>query len=280
MIKFRVQQTGSPIRRHHRQRETLIGLGLNRIGRIVEVPNTRETWGMIAKVRHLVRLPDEYLFEEHRLMRPQPQNENVDFEMVKKLVFGKHKVFPNRFKQKEMDGKKTPDFKLMKDGQLRGYCEVKSPDDKWVFDFPSDLKPDELRAEVRPDPAAPNLALHIEKAAQQFDSVNPDHALPNILAFVNHARLRGPFDLRHVLEGIQETDGRRGFLIHDKEEKEVPGEWQKRVWKAAKSIDLYVWIDAHKGTWVYRQPLGAKRLAEACDLLGIKMPEQGNKPEG
>jgi large subunit ribosomal protein L30 len=51
-----VQQTGSPIRRHHAQRETLIGLKLNRIGRIAELPDTPQTLGMIAKVAHLVRV--------------------------------------------------------------------------------------------------------------------------------------------------------------------------------------------------------------------------------
>jgi large subunit ribosomal protein L30 len=52
----RVMQTGSPIRRHHDQRETLVGLGLNRIGRVSELPDTPQTRGMIAKVKHLVRL--------------------------------------------------------------------------------------------------------------------------------------------------------------------------------------------------------------------------------
>jgi large subunit ribosomal protein L30 len=56
MIK--VEQTGSPIRRHHTQRETLIGLGLNRIGRVAELPDTPQTRGMIAKVSHLVRVVD------------------------------------------------------------------------------------------------------------------------------------------------------------------------------------------------------------------------------
>jgi large subunit ribosomal protein L30 len=51
-----VQQIGSPIRRHHTQRETLIGLKLNRIGRIAELPDTPQTLGMIAKVAHLVRV--------------------------------------------------------------------------------------------------------------------------------------------------------------------------------------------------------------------------------
>ena len=42
-----VMQTGSPIRRHHDQRETLVGLRLNRIGRVSELPDTAQTRGMI-----------------------------------------------------------------------------------------------------------------------------------------------------------------------------------------------------------------------------------------
>jgi large subunit ribosomal protein L30 len=53
---IKIQQIGSPIRRHHTQRETLIGLKLNRIGRTAEVPDTPQTRGMIAKIRHLVRV--------------------------------------------------------------------------------------------------------------------------------------------------------------------------------------------------------------------------------
>ena|ERR1700730_253446 len=112
------------------------------------------------------------------------------------------------------------------------------------FEFPHDLKADELREERRFDAAAPNLGLHIVKAAQRFDSVNPDHALPNILVIANHAPLRGPLDLRHALEGLEAPDGHHEFLIFDENEKEVPGERQKEVWRAARSIDLYLWIDA------------------------------------
>ena len=53
---IKIKQIGSPIRRHHTQRETLIGLGLNRIGRVAEVPDTPQTRGMIAKVKHLVQV--------------------------------------------------------------------------------------------------------------------------------------------------------------------------------------------------------------------------------
>jgi large subunit ribosomal protein L30 len=53
---IKVQQTGSPIRREHSQRETLIGLRLNRIGRMSELQDTPAVRGMIAKVAHLVRV--------------------------------------------------------------------------------------------------------------------------------------------------------------------------------------------------------------------------------
>jgi large subunit ribosomal protein L30 len=52
----KVQQIGSPQRRHHTQRETLIGLGLNKIGRAKELPDNASTRGMILKVKHLVRV--------------------------------------------------------------------------------------------------------------------------------------------------------------------------------------------------------------------------------
>ena len=56
MAMIKVTQTGSPIRRTPDQRKTLIGLGLNKIGRVRELPDTPQTQGMIAKVRHLVRV--------------------------------------------------------------------------------------------------------------------------------------------------------------------------------------------------------------------------------
>lgn len=56
---IKVEQTGSAIRRHHSQRSTLVGLKLNKIGRTAELQDTPEIRGMIAKVRHIVRVIDE-----------------------------------------------------------------------------------------------------------------------------------------------------------------------------------------------------------------------------
>ena len=55
---IKVEQTSSAIRRHHSQRETLVGLRLNKIGRVAELQDTPEVRGMIAKVQHLVRIVD------------------------------------------------------------------------------------------------------------------------------------------------------------------------------------------------------------------------------
>ena len=54
----KVQQIGSASRRQHTQRETLVGLGLNKIGRSRDLPDNPMTRGMIAKVKHLVRVVD------------------------------------------------------------------------------------------------------------------------------------------------------------------------------------------------------------------------------
>ena len=55
---IKIEQIGSPIRRHHSQRRTLIGLGLNRIGRVAQVPDTPQIRGMLAKVKHLIKVMD------------------------------------------------------------------------------------------------------------------------------------------------------------------------------------------------------------------------------
>jgi large subunit ribosomal protein L30 len=56
---IKVEQMASPLRRHHDQRETLIGLGLNKIGRTRDLPDTPSTRGMIRKLKHLVRVVGE-----------------------------------------------------------------------------------------------------------------------------------------------------------------------------------------------------------------------------
>ncbi len=52
----RVTQTGSPIGRKPGQKQTLIGLGLNKMHRTRELEDTPSVRGMIRKVAHLLKV--------------------------------------------------------------------------------------------------------------------------------------------------------------------------------------------------------------------------------
>ncbi|ABR59857.1 50S ribosomal protein L30 [Sinorhizobium medicae] len=54
-----VEQIGSPIRRPAVQRQTLVGLGLNKMHRVRTLEDTPAVRGMIRAVQHLVRVVDE-----------------------------------------------------------------------------------------------------------------------------------------------------------------------------------------------------------------------------
>lgn len=57
--KVTVRQIASPIARKPNQRQTLIGLGLNKVGRSRELVDTPEVRGMIRTVSHLVEVVGE-----------------------------------------------------------------------------------------------------------------------------------------------------------------------------------------------------------------------------
>jgi large subunit ribosomal protein L30 len=54
-----VKQVGSPIRRPAVQRQTLIGLGLYKMHRTRELPDTPSVRGMVAAIPHLVLFVEE-----------------------------------------------------------------------------------------------------------------------------------------------------------------------------------------------------------------------------
>jgi len=54
-----VKQIGSPIRRPAKQRQTLIGLGLNKMHKTRELEDTPSVRGMVAKVSHMVEIIEE-----------------------------------------------------------------------------------------------------------------------------------------------------------------------------------------------------------------------------
>ena len=54
-----VKQIGSPIRRPAKQRQTLIGLGLNKMHRTRELEDTPSIRGMVNKIPHMVQIIEE-----------------------------------------------------------------------------------------------------------------------------------------------------------------------------------------------------------------------------
>ena len=54
-----IEQIANPIRRPDSQRQTLIGLGLNKLHRTSTLADTPDVRGMISKVQHLIRVVDQ-----------------------------------------------------------------------------------------------------------------------------------------------------------------------------------------------------------------------------
>ncbi|ANU07632.1 50S ribosomal protein L30 [Paraurantiacibacter namhicola] len=59
MAKIKIKQIGSPIRRPKDQRKTLIGLGLNKMHKVVELEDTPEVRGAIRKLPHMVQVVED-----------------------------------------------------------------------------------------------------------------------------------------------------------------------------------------------------------------------------
>lgn len=54
--KIRVTQIGSSIGRKYNQKQTLIGLGLNKMHKAVVLDNTPSIRGMVKKIQHLLKV--------------------------------------------------------------------------------------------------------------------------------------------------------------------------------------------------------------------------------
>ncbi|HMO67925.1 MAG TPA: 50S ribosomal protein L30 [Novosphingobium sp.] len=56
MAKIKIKQIGSPIRRPAKQKQMLIGLGLGKMHRVVEVEDTPEVRGALRLLPHMVEV--------------------------------------------------------------------------------------------------------------------------------------------------------------------------------------------------------------------------------
>jgi large subunit ribosomal protein L30 len=162
MRYIEVEQIGSPIRRRGDQRKTLIGLKLNKIGRVSWLPDTPATRGMIDKVRHLVKVTHDPAAPRAAAGAPAP-DEAADIQLLRDLICDANGIVLEPYDKAALNRGKTPDFKLMKDGELVGYCEVKS-----LFDPEALEDPPEGAMAVRKNlPFYRKLGQHVRGAVRR-----------------------------------------------------------------------------------------------------------------
>ena len=153
---------------------------------------------------------------------------------------------PMRFSKKEMRAKRTPDFRVNCHGSLALYCEAKHiEEDRWLHDQFQYAASGEIIGGLRDsDPIFNRLSNRIHEAVQQFNAVNVDHELPNVLVFANSERQCGFGDLRSVLTGdFYSKSGARDHIY---------GQFSDgRIGEEKLLVDLILWWDAWKPEDMY-----------------------------
>ena len=162
-------------------------------------------------------------------------HENDDLTFISDWMAA-YSLRTERFSSAETRQGKTPDFRIFRDDKLAAYCEVKSPRDSWLDDQIEDAAPCAIMGGSRPDPTFNRIASHVEKAARQFDSVNPAREFPNILCFVNWDAENDFQDLEETLTGYLSLQGgqRAPTMLNVAEGRSIGGRKHR--------IDLYVWF--------------------------------------
>jgi hypothetical protein len=191
-------------------------------------------------------------------------SEKSDLSLVTAMLRG-HDLQALPFSKEEAHAGKTPDFRVMDGAGLFAYCEVKSPRDEWLDSQIDQAEPGVIVGGLRSDPVFNRLSKMIEKAGEQFDAVNPDRSVPNILAIVNHDEASHPGDLIETLTGMFNADNctRHPTMPHISE---------GRIREAKYRIDLYVWIDGRTGRvhgYLFSESVPA-HVDALCAKLGLE----------
>jgi hypothetical protein len=128
---------------------------------------------------------------------------------------------------------------VFRDGRLVAYCEVKSPRDQWLDDQLRDAAPFQIVGGARHDPTFNRITGLVRKAVKQFDAVNPDRKLPNIVVFVNWADASHFRDLDEALTGyLRLADGSKA--------RTMPKISEGRIRDEKRRVDAYVWFNGHR----------------------------------
>ncbi len=184
----------------------------------------------------------------------------MDSEQIVKDFLSAYGLKSEKFGKEELRKGKTPDYRVYKDDRLFSYCEVKNAQqDTWLD---NKLDKAELVGGLRKDPVFNRLSAHIHKARKQFDAVNADEKLPNILSFYNEDKQSGFLDLMAVTTGNFFAEGGAVFPIY----KNVS---EGRVKKDIEKIHLFIWLDSHKPHRFLFNTINSKFQSELCSIFGF-----------
>lgn len=185
-----------------------------------------------------------------------------DEDLVLRLLCEKE-LRPERFSKHERRRGKTPDFRVYRGDTLTCYCEVKSiEEDTWLDEQLEGAAPGEIVGGARNDPVFNRLTTDIDIAAKQFDAVNPNADVPNILALVNHDSMCDELDLIGVVTGK--------FLADDGTAHRIYQKFSEGKIKSAKfRIHLFCWIEEGRVRHYLINEQADKHAETVCQLMGL-----------
>jgi hypothetical protein len=190
----------------------------------------------------------------------QINTEAVDQKQVEDLIFNPHGLTLQKIKR---GLGRSPDFQVLLNGTPVAYCELKSPQDDWLDKLLDQAKPCEIVGGARNDPVFNRIQRLTNKAATQFQSINPNRVLPNILCFVNHDNSSSYADLREIFTGFFHTsDGSRHLTMPHV---------ASGLSRAKQEIDVCIWINSLNNKiegYLFNQNATPSFLSQVCNLLG------------
>lgn len=187
----------------------------------------------------------------------------MDSEQVVNDFLSGYGLRSERFDKTELGVGKTPDYRVYINGELAFYCEVKNTQkDMWLDEKLEKATPGEIVGGLRKDPMFNRLSAHIHKARKQFDAVNNNESLPNVLAFYNEDQQSGFLDLLAVTTGNFFSESGAVFPIYKNFS-------EGRIKSDIERIHLFIWIDANKPHRFLFNTINFKYQNELCSIFGF-----------
>lgn len=167
------------------------------------------------------------------------------------------------FTKEEKRKGKTPDFRVYKNDDLLFYCEVKTREkDCWLDEKLDNAEQGEIIGGICNDPIFNSLSTNIHTAVKQFDAVNPEQDVPNVLALVNHDKNYGFNDLLETVTG--------NFYSENGGVDPISKQYSEGRIKDEKGrIDLFIWLDDHKPDRRLCSQINQERHLKLCEAFNV-----------